>query len=101
MNMLQPQKNMLQPHQQKPQSSYNPNRLLDTLIERLRIKDDSALSNKLRVAKSIIRDIRQRRLPVGASMLMWMSEATGMSIGELRALLGDRRAKNRLRFALV
>lgn len=92
---------MLQETQPKPQSSYNPNRLLDILIERLRVKDDSALSNKLRVAKSIIRDIRQRRLPIGASMLMWMSEATGISVTELRALAGDRRAKNRLRFALV
>jgi hypothetical protein len=80
---------------------YNPNRLLDTLIERMGLKNDGALSRKLNVARAVIGDIRHGRLPVGASMLMWMHEATGISIGELRALMGDRRTKFRLSYALV
>lgn len=76
--------------------TYNPHRLLDALLERLQLPNDSALSRKLKVAASIIADIRQGRLPVGGSMLMWMSEATGISVPELRTLLGDRRMKSRL-----
>jgi transcriptional regulator with XRE-family HTH domain len=88
-------------HQEQLQPIYNPNRLLDTLIERMGLQNDGALSRRLKVAKTVISNIRHGRLPIGASMLMWMHEATGISIGELRALLGDRRTKCRLSYALV
>jgi hypothetical protein len=88
--------------QQHPISqAYNPNRLLDALIERMGLKNDGALSRKLKVATSVISNIRDGRMPVGASMLMWMHEATGISLCELRALLGDRRAKFRLSYAIA
>jgi hypothetical protein len=80
---------------------YNPNRLLDTLIERMGLKDDGALSRRLKVAKRVLWNIRHGRLPVAASMLLWMHEATGISICELRALMGDRRTKYRLSYALA
>jgi hypothetical protein len=80
---------------------YSPNRLLDALIARMGLQSDGALSRKLKVAKTVIRNIRHGRLPIGASMLMWMHEATGISICELRALMGDRRAKFRLNYALA
>jgi hypothetical protein len=86
--------------EQSTPAVYNPNHLLDTLIKRMGLKNDGALSAKLRVAKSVIINIRHGRLPIGASMLMWMHEATGISIGELRALMGDRRSKYRLSFAV-
>ena len=75
---------------------YNPNRLLDTLIENLRLKNDAALSRALEVAPPVISKIRHHRLPVGASLLIRMHEVTGMSIRELRDLMGDRRTKYRL-----
>ena len=75
---------------------YNPNRLLDTLIENLRLKNDAALSRALEVAPPVISKIRHHRLPVGASLLIRMHETTGMSIRELRDLMGDRRTKYRL-----
>src|SRR3954470_13797535 len=78
------------------QESYNPNRLLDHLIERLHLKNDAALSRLLEVAPPVISKIRHRRLPVGASLLIRMHEATDMSIRELRDLMGDRRTKYRL-----
>jgi hypothetical protein len=62
---------------------YNPNRLLDTLIENLRLKNDAALS-------------RHHRLPVGASLLIRMHEVSDLSIRDLRYLMGDRRAKFRI-----
>jgi plasmid maintenance system antidote protein VapI len=75
---------------------YDPDRLLDTLINRLNLKNDAALSRALEVAPPVISKIRHRRLPVGASMLIRMHEVTDLSIEELRDLLGDRRRKYRL-----
>jgi plasmid maintenance system antidote protein VapI len=78
------------------QSSYDPNRLLNVLIEKTNSKNDAALSRALEVAPPLISKIRHRRLPIGASMLIRMHEVCGMSIGELRELMGDRRSKYRI-----
>jgi hypothetical protein len=77
------------------QSTYNPNHLFDRLIDKLQLKNDAALSRALEVAPPVISKIRHRRLPVGASLLIRMHEMTGMSVLELRDLMGDRRAKYR------
>ncbi len=85
-----------QPHALSSQESYNPNRLLDTLREKMKLKNDAALSRALEVAPPVISKIRHRTLPVGASLLIRMHEVTEMSIRELRDLMGDRRTKYRL-----
>jgi hypothetical protein len=77
-------------------TAYNPNRLLDALLENMRLKNDAALSRMLEVAPPVISKIRHRRLPVSASVLIRMHEATDMSIGDLRFLMGDRRNKYRV-----
>ena len=82
-------------------SYYDPNLLLNTLIARLGLSSDGALSHKLKVARDVIGDIRAGRVKVGGSMLLWMHEATGISIDELRRLMGDRRAKCRLSVSFV
>jgi hypothetical protein len=82
------------------QQVYNPNNLLDTLIKRMGLANDGALSRRLRVATKVISNIRHGTLPVGASMLMWINEATGISICELRELMGDRRARCRLSYPM-
>lgn len=71
---------------------YNPARLLDALLHHLQLDNDGALSRRLHVASHVIQSIRHGSLPVGASMLLWMQETSGLSIRELRHLLGDRRA---------
>jgi len=76
--------------------TYDPNRLIDYLIERLNLKNDAALSRVLEVAPPVISKIRHRRLPVGASMLIRMHEETGMTVRELRDVMGDRRSKIRI-----
>ncbi|MDB5841023.1 MAG: hypothetical protein JWQ23_2975 [Herminiimonas sp.] len=86
---------------QDGRSVYNPNRLLDTLMQRLKLQSDGALSLKLKVAKNVITSIRNGSLPVAASMLLWMRDATGMSVDELRMLMGDRRKKCRLAYARI
>jgi hypothetical protein len=75
---------------------YNPNRLLDTLVQNLNLKNDAALSRALEVAPPVISKIRHHRLPVGASLLIRMHEVSGLSIKDLRYLMGDRRDKYRM-----
>lgn len=84
------------PHELIEQTTYDPNHLLDTLLEKMKLKNDAALSRMLEVAPPVISKIRHRRLPIGASLLIRMHETTGMSIRELRDLMGDRRTKYRL-----
>ena len=76
--------------------NYDPNHLLDALIEKLHLKNDAALSRALEVAPPVISKIRHRRLPVGASLLIRMHEVSELSIRELRELMGDRREKFRI-----
>lgn len=77
------------------ENKYNPNRLLDDLIGRFQLKNDAALARTLDVAPPQISKVRSGKMPVGASMLIRMHEVTGMSIRDLRDLMGDRRAKFR------
>ena len=78
------------------QVAYDPNNLLDALIEKLGLKNDAALSRALEVAPPVISKIRHRRLPVGASLLIRMHEVSDLSIKDLRILMGDRRDKFRI-----
>ena len=78
------------------QVAYDPNNLLDSLIEKLNLKNDAALSRALEVAPPVISKIRHRRLPVGASLLIRMHEVSDLTIRELRVLMGDRRDKFRI-----
>ena len=83
-------------HALSSQESYHPNHLLDILLGKMQLKNDAALSRMLEVAPPVISKIRHHRLPVGASLLIRMHEVTGMSIRDLRDLMGDRRTKYRL-----
>jgi hypothetical protein len=78
------------------QPEYDPDRLLDTLIYRLNLKNDASLSRALEVAPPMISKIRHRRFAVSASLLIRMHEVSQLSIKDLRALMGDRRAKYRI-----
>lgn len=78
---------------------YDPNCLLDAVLKKMRWENDAVLARKLNVSANVIHRIRSRTLPLGASMLIWMREATGVSVDELRQLLGDRRTRLRLSYA--
>jgi hypothetical protein len=75
---------------------YNPNHLLDALIEQLNLKNDAALARALEVAPPMISKIRHRALPVGGAMLIRMHEISELSIAELRLLMGDQRKQFRI-----
>lgn len=81
----------------RPYREYDPNRLFDTLLRRLDLCDDDALSRKLRLSPSVVLDLRSGRRPVEMSMLMAWSQCTGVGIVELRRILGDRRSSGRMK----
>ena len=70
-------------------ADYNPDRLLDAIIARLKLKNDAALSRALEVAPPVISKIRHRTLPIGATILLRMHEVSDLSIRELKALMGN------------
>jgi len=76
--------------------TYNPNHLLDVLLNKMQWRNDAAMARALNVTPLDIVQIRRSRLPVGASLLIRMHEVTGISIRDLRNLMGDRRIKYRL-----
>ncbi|MGV8898061.1 MAG: hypothetical protein ACOH2B_02285 [Burkholderiaceae bacterium] len=77
-------------------NTYDPNRLLDALLTKMQWKNDAVMAQKLNVHNNVIPRIRTRILPLTTSMLLWMQDATGIGIDELRQLMGDRRAKLRV-----
>jgi hypothetical protein len=68
-------------------ASYNPNKVLDAIIEKLELKNDAALSRMLEVAPPVISKIRHHTLPIGATILLRMHDISDFSIRELRALM--------------
>lgn len=69
--------------------SLTPNRLFDTVIEQMNLKNDAALARVLGVSSSVISKIRRYKRPVGASLLIRLHEETELSIAALRKLLGE------------
>jgi hypothetical protein len=68
-------------------AEYDPNRVLDAIIQKLKLKNDAALSRVLEVAPPVISKIRHHTLPIGATTLLRMHEVSEFSIRELRALM--------------
>lgn len=75
---------------------YNPARLLDTLLNKLQLTNDSSLARFLEIGAPVLSKIRHRKLPVSGAVLIRMHEACGLAISDLRALMGDRRGKFRI-----
>ena len=78
-----------------PPVRYSPANLLDRVEAMLNLDGDAELARVLNVAPPALTHIRQCLAPVRASLLGSMAEATGLSITELRSVLGDRRGKFR------
>jgi hypothetical protein len=69
--------------------TYDPDRLLDELKDRLQVKTDAQLALAIDVKAPVISKLRHRVIPVTAFVLIKMHEATQLSIKELRYLMGD------------
>lgn len=76
-------------------AGYNPARLVDALISHLNVKNDAALARVLDVLPPVVSNFRHNRIPLGASLLIRMHDASQLSIAELRSLCGERRRSPR------
>jgi hypothetical protein len=85
--------------QTRKAGKYNPNALLDHVMATMRLQSDRALAIKLNIRPRLIAMIRDGKLAISASMLMWMQQISGLSVTELRAALGDQRGRVRLNLA--
>jgi hypothetical protein len=72
---------------------YDPNNLLNYLLQHRGLKNDAALSRWLQLAPPVISKLRHREREVSASMLICVHDQTGIPVRTLRDLMGDRRAK--------
>ncbi|MDP9109991.1 MAG: hypothetical protein M3N23_13135 [Pseudomonadota bacterium] len=77
------------------EATYDPNRLLDALIKKLKLKNDAALSRVLDVNPPVLSKIRHGTLPIGASLIIRIQDVSNYRLKKLRALMGDRRATYR------
>jgi len=75
--------------------SYDPNHLIDSVLDRMGLNDDQALAEALHIPASVIADVRDMRLLVDAPLLLQLHELTGISVLGLRNIMGDRRGKLR------
>ena len=71
--------------------------LLDTLRYRLRLRSDAALAEALGAPPQLMSKIRNGHALVSARILVRMHEASGLSICELRGLMGDNRKRPKYR----
>lgn len=80
---------------------YDPNRLLDTLQQRLGASNDHELAQRLHIARKTIDKIRSGSLQLSATLLLCMAECAATSMEELRAIVGDRRKTLRLPYRMA
>lgn len=84
-----PKKNVSSSVQSSPAKAaenYDANRLLDALIEKMRLENDAALAQKLQVIQPLIRMMREGKLTMSHPVLLnWLHESTGIAVDELRA----------------
>lgn len=82
--------------QQRLSQVYDPARFLDALALHTGVSGDAGLAKALQISKHLLAWIRQRRYPVSATLLLQIHDATGLSVRELRDLVGDRRRAVRM-----
>ena len=72
-------------HKIRDENDYDPDALLNAIIIRLQLKNDAALCRVLAVSPQKISKIRHRNLPIGASMLIRMTE-----VNEIASRMSDK-----------
>lgn len=75
---------------------YDPALLLNSLLSRMHLTEDAQLAKRLQLDRRLLGQIREGRLQISGSMLMLIQEASGITITELRHILGDRRGSSRM-----
>lgn len=71
----------------------NPNGLIDALMETMELEDDEGLAEALGVSLPIIMQLRYKKLPVSAPLLLHMLEVSDTGVHELRNMIVARQSK--------
>lgn len=71
-------------------AAYEPEKVLDFLINWLDARNDAGLSRMLEVAPPVVSKIRNRYTPLTDSMLIRMHEVSDVSIKDLKNMMGNR-----------
>ncbi len=67
---------------------YNPERLLDALADRKRLRNDAALARVLGIGAPALSKVRNRHVAIGGDLLVRMVDAFDMDLDLLRQLGG-------------
>jgi len=67
---------------------FDQNRLLDHLLNTMKLKNDAALSRVLSVAPPVISKIRHHRLPVGPAIKIRILEKFDLTVHQVNHLIG-------------
>ena len=65
--------------------------MLAHVKEQLGAKNDKELADMLGVARPTLSKLRHRKISVGAALLLAIHDTSGLSIKELKRLMGDTR----------
>ena len=65
-----------------------PHKLLDTIIAEFNLKNDAALCRLLEIDKGQISKLRNGRLPVNATHILYIHDVTGWEIKRIKQLAG-------------
>lgn len=65
-----------------------PHKLLDTMIDEFKLKNDAALCRLLELDKGQISKLRNGRLPVNATHILYIHDVTGWEIKRIKQLAG-------------
>lgn len=71
--------------------SYNPEPLLDAISQAISVRSDNALAKALGITQGAMSKIRNKHKPVSAEVLLRMHDISGLSIRQMRNLMGDNR----------
>lgn len=65
----------------------NVNKLLNTVIERMQLKNDAALAKALGFSAVVISKHRHGLMPIGATMILALHEYADMPVKEIKGIL--------------
>ena len=71
--------------------SYAPDKFIDTLSKRLKIKNDAEFARQMGIPSSMLSRMRHRIIPISATILLNIHEQTNIPIKKLRRMMGDKR----------
>lgn len=74
---------------------YDPDKLFAALAQQMKINTDRKLARTLELSAGLIAGLRAGRIALTATMYLQLQEKSGLPVGALQALAGDRRRRLR------